>query len=56
MYFIGDDGSQNMFVYQPALDKLELKKTSVLIKFLVGNQIRYIFQNLSHYTLLSCMA
>ena len=30
MYFIGEGGSQNMFVYQPALDKLELNKTSVL--------------------------
>ena len=27
MYFIGDGGSQNMFVYQPLLDtSLELKK------------------------------
>ena len=26
MYFISNDGSQNMFVYQPTLDKLELKK------------------------------
>ena len=23
--FLGDDGSQNMFVYQPTLDTLELK-------------------------------
>ena len=26
MYFVGGDGSQNMFVYQPTLDTLELKK------------------------------
>ena len=25
--FLGDDGSQNMFVYQPTLSTLELKKT-----------------------------
>ena len=25
-FSFGDDGSQNMFVYQPALDTLELKK------------------------------
>ena len=26
MYFTSDDGSQNMFVYLPLLDMLELKK------------------------------
>ena len=26
MYFTGNDGSQNTIVYQPTLDKLELKK------------------------------
>ena len=26
IYFISNDGSQNMFVYQPTLDTLELKK------------------------------
>ena len=26
MYFTSDDGSQNMFVYQPTLDTLDLKK------------------------------
>ena len=26
MYLIVDDGSQNMFVYQPTLDTLQLKK------------------------------
>ena len=28
MYFTSDDGSQNMFVYLPLLDMLELKKDS----------------------------
>ena len=42
-YFLGktsfsDDSSRNMFVFQPALDSLELKKTRALIIFLVGNQ------------------
>ena len=26
MYFTSDDGSQNMLVYQPTLDRLELRK------------------------------
>ena len=26
MYFVADDGSQNIFLYQPTLDTLELKK------------------------------
>ena len=26
VYFIGDDGSQNRFTYQPTLDTLELQK------------------------------
>ena len=30
-FFWGDDGSQNMFVYQPTLDTLGLKKTRALI-------------------------
>ena len=28
MYFTGKDGSQNTIVYQPTLDKLEIKKTN----------------------------
>ena len=36
--FFGDDGSQNMFVYQPTPDMLDLKKTRALIMFLVRNQ------------------
>ena len=26
MYFTGDDGLQNMFIYQPIFDMLEIKK------------------------------
>ena len=37
--FFGDDGSQNMFDYQPTLDMLEFKKKMrELILLLVGNQ------------------
>ena len=54
--FFGDDGSQNMFVYQPTLDTLELKKTKGLIMFLAGNQRGYIFLNLNQYILLSYIA
>ena len=56
IYFTSNDGSQNTFVYQPTLDTLELKKTKVLIMFLVGNQMEYIILNLSHYILLSYIA
>ena len=42
-----------MFVYQPTRETLELKKTKVLIMFLVENQREYIILTLSHYTLLS---
>ena len=45
LYFTSNDGLQNMFVYQPTLDTLELKKAKVLIM--------YILLNLSHYILLS---
>ena len=53
MYFTSNDVSQNTFVYQSTLDKLQLKKTQVLIMFLVGNQREYLILNLSHYILLS---
>ena len=56
MYFVSNDGSQNTFVYQPTLNTLELKKTKVLIMFLVGYQMEYIILNLSHYILLSYIA
>ena len=45
-----------MFVYQPASDTLELKKTRILIMFLVRNQKGYVLLNLSHYILLSYTA
>ena len=56
MYFTRDDGSQNVFVYQPTLDTLELKKTKELITFLVGSQMEYLFLNFSHCILLSYIA
>ena len=42
IYFTSNDGSQYTFVLQQTLDTLELKKTKVLIMFLVGNQSEYI--------------
>ena len=51
-YFTSNDVFQNTFLYQPTLDILELKKTKVLIMFLVGNHN----SKLSHYILLSCIA
>ena len=33
IYFASNDGSRNIFVYQPTLDTLELKKTKALIMF-----------------------
>ena len=42
MYFINDDVSQKMFVYQPTLDTLKVPKKKVLIKILVGNQSEFI--------------
>ena len=57
MFFTSNDGSQNTFVYQLALDTLELEqRIKVLIMFLVGNQREYVILNLSHYILLSCIA
>ena len=56
MYFTSNDWSQNTFAYQPILDKLQLKKTKVLIMFLVRNEMEYIILNLSHYILLSYIA
>ena len=56
IYFTSNDGSHNTFVYQLPLDALELKKTKVLIMFLVGNHRHYLILNLSHYILLSYIA
>ena len=60
-YFLGknffrDDGLENMFVYQPTLDILELKKARTLIMFLDGNQMGSILLNVHHYKLVSCIA
>ena len=48
IYFTSNDESQNILLYQPTLDALELKKTKVLIMFLVGIQKKYMFLNLGH--------
>ena len=53
IYFTGNDGSQDTFIYQPTLDTLEFKKGKVRTVFLVGNQREYIILKLSHYILLS---
>ena len=50
----GDDGFENMFVYKPTLNTLDLKKYRALIMFLVGN-MEYILLNLNHFILLSCI-
>ena len=44
MYFTGDDGFQNIFLYQPRFSTLQLKKIikAYLTIFLVGNQKEYI--------------
>ena len=52
IYFTSNDESQNMLLYQPLLDMLELKKTKAPIMLLVRNQGEYIIVNLSHYMLL----
>ena len=57
IFFLGknvfaDDSSQNMFIYQPTLDKLELKKTKVLLVFLVGNERGYTLLKLNFCILL----
>ena len=45
MCFTSNDRFQNTFVYQPALDTLELKNTKLLIMILLGNQWEYIIPN-----------
>ena len=54
IYFTSNDGFQNMFVYEPTHDTLELKKDKCM--FLNGNQMEYIILNFSHYILLSFIA
>ena len=38
IFFTNNDESQNTFVYQPTIDALELKKTKILLMFLVRKQ------------------
>ena len=54
--FTSNEGSQDTFVYQQALDTLELKKTKLLIMFLVGKRRENLILNLSPYTLLLYIA
>ena len=54
IYFTSNDGFQNMFVYEPTHDTLELKKDKCML--LNGNQMEYIILNFSHYILLSYIA
>ena len=53
--YFGNNAFQNMFIYQPALDTLELKKKQGHVLF-VRNQRECILLNLNHYILLSCIA
>ena len=53
--FFGDNAWQNIFVYQPTLDMLELRKDKDTDNFLGWKSKGYIFLNLSHYILLSCL-
>ena len=48
-----DDGFQNMFVYQPTFDMLEVKKTRTLSMLLVGNQNICLNLNFFHYMMCS---
>ena len=57
VYFTSNHRSQNVFVYQPIVDMIELKKkTKLLIMFLVWYQMEYIILNLGRYILLSYIA
>ena len=40
MYLTGDDGLQNMFVYQPAFSKLQMKKDKGINDFLIRKSKR----------------
>ena len=52
-HVFGDDGFQNIFVYQPLFNLLESKedKTMALNMLLVGNQKEYVLLNLHHILL-----
>ena len=55
IFFASNGRTQNTFVYQPAVDALELKKIKLLIMFSVGSQMECIILNSNHYILLSCI-
>ena len=56
IYFTNNDGSQNMFVYQPTLDTLELTKDKSTDYIFIWNKKEYIILNLGHFILLSYIA
>ena len=56
LLFESNDGPQRICFYQSKLHTLELKKSKVLIIFLVRNQMEDIILNLRHYILLSYIA
>ena len=53
MYFTGDYGFQNMFLYQPKLSTLQLKRIKALIMQLFGNRKEYTALFFFHRMLLS---
>ena len=56
MYFASNDGSQNIYIYQPTLDTLELKKDKVT-EYVLSRKSKGVFNSkLSHYILLSYIA
>ena len=56
MYFVGDDGSRHMLVYQPRLDMSELNKDKDTDYFFSWESKGYTLLNLSHYILPSYKA
>ena len=52
IYFTSNIGFQNMFIYQPIFNALELNLTRVLNILLVGDEKVYIILNLLHYIVL----
>ena len=52
IFFFGNDGFKNMFVYQPIFITLNIKTQMMDTMFLLGNQKEYVILNLHHYTIL----
>ena len=50
--FLGHDGFQDMFVYQPKFNTLELKKIRALNILLAGNQKFYLNLDFFHWCFL----